>query len=141
MGGETFDDVQIDYVRRAAVGPDDLGVVLIPSGSHRQVPGAPADRDALCMWRTSFSNGKPAGGGRNCYSAQQVTDGRALQSLGGRFDMLVPDGVARAEITSVSGDAESATPIDNVVSWSGSRPRAIVWYDSDGRPTKTTSFG
>jgi hypothetical protein len=141
VGGETYDDVQIDYVRRAQVGPGDRGVVLIPSGSHRLVPGAPPDRDVVCMWRTSYSNGKAAGGGRGCYGVGQIESGHALQSLGGRFDMLVPDGVARVEITSFGGDSQTLEPSDNVVSWDGSRPSRVVWFDGDGKELRTTTFG
>jgi hypothetical protein len=119
--GQTFQSVQTDYVRRAGA------VILVPAKSHQLTPDSAVQRDVVCLWRTDFSDG----GARACFEASQIRAGVAVQSVGRRVDMLVPDVVARVR---VGGTVEDITPRDNVASWQGRMPNAIAWYGADGAP-------
>jgi hypothetical protein len=132
MLGKTYDGVELDYVRRAAVGPGAEGVVIVPSLSHRRVPEAKPDPHVVCVWRTDYFQGEPAGGAPGCYDAAEIQRGVALQQLGHRVDMIVPDQVARVEGVSDDGAVDSAVPQDNIASWEGRLPKRVVWYGADG---------
>ncbi|MFL5781929.1 MAG: hypothetical protein ACJ760_11505 [Thermoleophilaceae bacterium] len=133
LSGETYDGIQLGYVRRAAVGPADQGVVIIPSLSHRLVPDAIPNPHVICIWRTDYFHGERAGGAPGCFDADDIRRGVALQQLGHRVDMIVPDGVARVAGVSDGGSVDTAVPEDNVASWEGSLPKRVVWYDASGK--------
>lgn len=132
LSGETYDGIELGYVRRAAVGPGDQGVVIIPSLSHRLAPGAIANPHVVCIWRTDYFRGEPAGGAPGCYDANDIRRGFALQQLGHRVDMIVPDQVARVAGVSDDGSVDTAVPDDNIASWEGRLPKRVVWYDASG---------
>jgi hypothetical protein len=132
VGDKTYEGVQLQYVRRAVVGPGDEGVVIIPSVSHRQVPEATPNPHVVCVWRSDYFHGEPVGGQPGCYGAEDIRRGIALQQLGHRVDMIVPDEVARVEAVSDSGAVDTAVPEDNVASWDGRLPKRVVWYDGSG---------
>jgi hypothetical protein len=119
--GTTFKGVQTDYIRRAGA------VILVPAQSHQLTPDSPVQRDVVCVWRTDFTDG----GARACFDASQIAAGRAVQSLGHRVDMLVPDSVARVE---VAGRVEAIVPKANIASWRGRLPKSIAWYGAGGVP-------
>lgn len=133
LSGETYDGIQLGYVRRAAVGPRDQGVVIIPSLSHRLLPDAIPNPHVICMWRTDYFHGERAGGAPGCFDADEIRRGLALQQLGHRVDMIVPDGVARVAGVSDGGSVDTAVPEDNVASWEGRLPKRVVWYDASGK--------
>jgi hypothetical protein len=135
--GRTFHGVQADYIRSANVGPGNEVVVLVPVESHQLTPDSPLQRDVICLWRTDFSRGAPDGGDRGCFQSTQIAAGQAVQSLGHRFDMLVPDGVARVEAAAADGSSAASAPTDNVASWAGPRPTRITWYGDDGGTIRT----
>jgi hypothetical protein len=139
--GPNYRGVQIDYIRRAAVPSGDQAVILVPVKSYRPVPKFAMQRDSVCLWRTDYLNGAREGGGRACFESPQIVGGRALQSLGHRLDMLVPDGVARVDAIAGDGTIVKVKPVDNVASWEGSWPKRIVWYDDHGTPVRTITGG
>jgi hypothetical protein len=135
--GKTFRGVQIDYIRRARVSTGNDAVILVPAESHQLTPASAIQTGVICMWRTDYRRGAPEGGARACFEGPQIVAGRALQSVGHRLDMLVPNGVARVDAISPDGTIDSVEPIDNVASWEGSWPRRIVWYDHRGESLLT----
>jgi hypothetical protein len=136
--GKTFQGVGIDYIRRAGVSTGDEAVILVPAKSHQIARGFEMQTGVLCLWRTDYSsNGARAGGGRTCYESPQIVAGKALQSLGHRLDMLVPDRVARVDAVAADGTITTVKPVDNVASWEGSWPKRIVWYDDRDEPFQT----
>jgi hypothetical protein len=141
VGDKTYEGVQLDYVRRAVVGPGDEGVVIIPSVSHRQTPEATPNPQVVCVWRSDYFRGEPVGGQPGCYSADDIRRGAALQQLGHRVDMVVPDEVARVEAVSDSGSVDSSIPEDNVASWDGSLPKRVIWYDGSGKTVRSVEPG
>jgi hypothetical protein len=140
VGSGTFKNVEVDYVRRVISASGRTGVVLVPAEARRRLPNKPFEPDVVCVWQPDYSNGEPIGGGRGCYNAGDIGAGKALQSLGHRFVMLVPDGVSRVQATSSRGATDSATPTDNVASWDGGPPAKIVWSDENGKPIRTFTY-
>jgi hypothetical protein len=137
--GKTFQGVGVDYIRRARVSTGDEAVILVPAETHQIARGFEMQKGVMCLWRTDYANGAREGGGRSCFESPQIVAGKALQSLGHRLDMLVPDGVARVDAVASDGTITKVTPIDNVASWEGSWPKRIVWYARGDRPIG--SFG
>lgn len=135
--GPNFQGVQTDYIRRAAVPSGDQAVILVPVKSYRPLPTFAMQRDIVCLWRTDYANGARAGGGRSCFQARQIVAGRALQSLGHRLDMLVPNGVARVDAIASDGTTVEVKPVDNVASWEGAWPKRIVWYSERGEAVRS----
>jgi hypothetical protein len=135
--GRTFHGVGIDYIRRARVSTGSEAVILVPAKSHQIARGFEMQSGIMCLWRTDYSNGARAGGGRSCFESLQIVGGRALQSLGHRLDMLVPDGVARVDAIAPDGTIRRVKPVDNVASWEGSWPKRIVWYNDRGEPVRS----
>jgi hypothetical protein len=130
--GKTFRGVGVDYIRRARVSTGREAVILVPAESHQIARGFAMQTGVMCLWRTDYLNGAREGGARACFESPQIVGGRALQSLGHRLDMLVPDGVARVDAIAPDGTIVKVKPVDNVASWEGSWPKRIVWYDDRG---------
>ena len=137
VGRSTYSGVNVRYVRRVDLGDAGGAVVLIPAAAHRLTPDAPPDFDVVCLWRTDFAGGKPIGGARGCYSASRIANGTALQSLGHRIDMLVPDGVSAVEAVAANGTTTRTVPVDNVASWQGGLPSTLYFVDSNGTRSRT----
>jgi hypothetical protein len=140
QGNKTYADVRLPYVRYAAVGPGERGVVLIPAGSHRRSSDQAAQTEVVCTWRVSYFQGKPEGGAPGCWQADDIRSGRAIHQVDGRVDMLVPDHVSRVEGVTGSGRVATATPRDNVASWDGPLPTQVLWFDERGAQLRRIAY-
>lgn len=148
--GSSVRDVRTTEIRLLHVEPDGRGTVLIPVGRYGLPPSGghpagqqlvqrrPAGSDGLCVFAADADHGHLAGGASACYSTKELLAGRAIAGLGNRIYGLVPDGVAKIEVTRSDRTAITANVEQNFFIYSGNLGSGDVrWLDEGGAVIKT----
>ena len=162
--------VRLDYVRLLGTEAGGAGYVLVPAASEgtdglrarlralkaQHDAGAdiapPKDpltppKDPLCLFARDPSG---SGGGVNCFSLQQILDGRATMGRSPARGPLTQFGLVADNVTQVRAGDDPAAPVvdvrDNFFEITtpiaeGSEPTALHFMDADGREIMRTPAG